>query len=62
MADRDQDLAQKKWWAVEKWRSKLEAQVDPQALVNKTVHVVPGPPAELDGTELSHPTETEETV
>lgn len=62
MADQDQDLAKKKWWAGGIWRSEADAHADPQELESKTVHVVPGPPAELDGAELRHPNETGRVV
>ena len=52
MADQDGELARKKWWAGGKWRSEVDSRADPQELESKTVHVVPGPPAELDGAEV----------
>lgn len=58
MADQDHDLAKKKWWIGGRWRSEAQTHVDPQEMENKTVYVVPGPPAELDGAELSHPLES----
>ncbi len=42
MEDQDQELAEEKRWAVGKWRSEVDAQVEPQELEDKTVHVVPG--------------------
>ncbi|KAJ8108724.1 hypothetical protein OPT61_g7973 [Boeremia exigua] len=63
MADQDHDLATKKWWAGGKWRSEAAAHAEPQELESKTVHVVPGPPAELEGSaRLLHPHETGQVV
>jgi hypothetical protein len=62
MEDQDQDHAKKKWWAGGKWRSEATAEAEKQELDSKTVHVVPGPPAELDGAELQHPNEAGRVV
>lgn len=62
MADQDHDLAKKKWWTGGKWRSEADTHVDPQELDNKAVHMVPGPPAELEGAELRHPNNTGHVV
>ncbi|KAH6612510.1 hypothetical protein C7974DRAFT_79642 [Boeremia exigua] len=55
MADQDGELARKKWWGAGKWRSEVASHAEPQELESKSVRVVPGPPAELDGAELQHP-------
>lgn len=62
MGDQDEDHAKKKWWAGGKWRSEATAEAEKQELDSKTVHVVPGPPAELDGAELQHPNEAGRVV
>lgn len=62
MADQDHDLAKRKWWMRGKWRSEVDAQAEPQELESKAVHVVPGPPTELDGTELQHPNDAGRAV
>ena len=62
MEDQDQDHAKKKWWTGGKWRSEATAEAEKQELDPKTVHVVPGPPAELDGAELQHPNDAGRVV
>jgi hypothetical protein len=61
MADQDHDLA-KKWWAGGRWRSEVDTHADPQELDNKTVYVVPGPPAELEGADVQHPNDAGRVV
>lgn len=59
MDDQDDDLATRKWWMGGKWRSEAPVQRDPEELDDRTVYVVPGPPAELDGVGLQYPTDNE---
>ncbi|KAF1971226.1 hypothetical protein BU23DRAFT_184741 [Bimuria novae-zelandiae CBS 107.79] len=52
MEDHDAVLAKKKWYLGGRWRNEAAAEGPPtQELDSKTVHVVPGPPAELDSRE-----------
>lgn len=62
MEDQDHDLAKKKWWAGGKWRSEVDTQAEQQEPDSKTVHVVPGSSAELDGAGLQHPNDTDHAV
>ncbi|KAF2832811.1 hypothetical protein CC86DRAFT_399476 [Ophiobolus disseminans] len=59
MEDQDNNMAKRKWFVGGRWRSEAEAQFTPHELDSKGVHVVAGPPVELDATEaqddLSHP-------
>lgn len=48
MEDQDQTLAKKKWFLGGKWRSETHATKEPVELDSRPVHVVPGPPKELD--------------
>lgn len=49
MEDQDQDHAGRKWFYGGKWRSEIQAVHEQNELDSKTVHIVPGPPAELVG-------------
>ncbi|KAH7075334.1 hypothetical protein BKA63DRAFT_412708, partial [Paraphoma chrysanthemicola] len=51
MADQDQDLAKQKWFLGGRWRSEAEVEHNTNELDSRAVHVVPGPPAELDAIE-----------
>jgi hypothetical protein len=58
MEDQDGNLAKRKWFLGGRWRSEAHAERTAQELDSKTVHVVPGPPAELEAhnysQDLSH--------
>jgi hypothetical protein len=54
MEDQDGNLAKRKWFLGGKWRSEAHAEHTAQELDSKTVHVVPGPPAELEAHDVSH--------
>lgn len=54
MEDQDVALAGRKWFLSGRWRSEAEAKSDPHELDSKTVHVVAGPPVELDSLEVQH--------
>jgi hypothetical protein len=49
MEDQDVHLGERKWFFGGRWRSEVNSVSVPNELDSKTVHVVPGPPAELDG-------------
>lgn len=49
MGDQDIDHASRKWFFGGKWRNEIHADHTQNELDSKTVHVVPGPPAELAG-------------
>jgi hypothetical protein len=51
MEDQDTDLATRKWYLGGRWRNEAEAKNHPGELDSRAVHVVPGPPAELDAGE-----------
>jgi hypothetical protein len=51
MEDQDAKLGKKKWFLGGNWRSEAEAEAETQELDGKTVHVVAGPPAELEAHE-----------
>ncbi|KAF2829619.1 hypothetical protein CC86DRAFT_435446 [Ophiobolus disseminans] len=51
MEDQDVTLATRKWYLGGRWRNEAEARNDPEELDSRAVHVVPGPPAELDAAE-----------
>jgi hypothetical protein len=53
MEDQDGNLAKRKWFLGGSWRSEAHAERTAQELDSKTVHVVPGPPAELEAHEYS---------
>ncbi|KAH7382131.1 hypothetical protein BKA66DRAFT_570433 [Pyrenochaeta sp. MPI-SDFR-AT-0127] len=49
MEDQDRELADRKWFVGGQWRNEVRTEEKQHELDSKTVHVVPGPPAELDG-------------
>jgi hypothetical protein len=49
MEDQDGHLGERKWFFGGRWRSEVNSVPVQNELDSKTVHVVPGPPAELDG-------------
>lgn len=51
MEDHDQKLKKRRWFLGGRWRSEAEAEGETQELDGKNVHVVPGPPAELEAYE-----------
>jgi hypothetical protein len=51
MEDQDRGLHERKWFFGGRWRSEVVAESTQNELDSKTVHVVPGPPAELEATE-----------
>jgi hypothetical protein len=48
MEDQDKSLAKRKWFLGGRWRSEAQAEGLTQELDSRTVHIVPGPPAELE--------------
>lgn len=48
MDDQDQELRTRKWFLGGRWRSEAEVVRQQHELDSRAVHVVPGPPAELD--------------
>lgn len=57
MEDQDAKQARMRWFLGGRWRSEVEAAhaTPTQELDSKVVHVVPGPPAELDSSEIRYP-------
>jgi hypothetical protein len=51
MEDQDYSHSQRKWVSGGRWRNEVNAQKAQSELDSKTVHVVPGPPAELEARE-----------
>ncbi|KAH7090803.1 hypothetical protein FB567DRAFT_437725, partial [Paraphoma chrysanthemicola] len=51
MEDQDRELGKRKWFLGGKWRSEAAVEHKPNELDSRAVHVVPGPPAELDAVE-----------
>jgi hypothetical protein len=51
MEDQDYFHSQRKWFFGGRWRNEVDAQAAQSELDSKTVHVVPGPPAELEARE-----------
>jgi hypothetical protein len=51
MEDQDRGLHDCKWFFGGRWRSEVVAELTQNELDSKIVHVVPGPPAELEATE-----------
>lgn len=49
LEDQDRELAERKWFLGGKWRNEVRTEEKQHELDSKTVYVVPGPPAELDG-------------
>jgi hypothetical protein len=49
MEDQDQNNTQRKWFFGGKWRNEVHAEPVQNELDSRHVHIVPGPPAELDG-------------
>lgn len=62
MDGQDHEFSKKKWWAGGKWRSEVDTSAERQELDSKTVHVVSGPLAELDGAEMRPLHDTEHAV
>lgn len=53
MEDQDAANSHKRWFLGGRWRSEVEVEpASPQELESKTVRVVPGPPVELDSSEV----------
>jgi hypothetical protein len=48
MEVQDYSHSQRKWFLGGRWRNEVDAQATQSELDSKTVHVVPGPPAELE--------------
>jgi hypothetical protein len=48
MEDQDTDLAKRKWFLSGRWRNEAQAEGVTQELDSRTIHVIPGPPAELE--------------
>ncbi|RYN17328.1 hypothetical protein AA0112_g12112 [Alternaria arborescens] len=51
MEDQDHTHTERKWYFGGRWRSEVDAQATQNELDSKAVHVVPGPPAELEAHE-----------
>ncbi|KAF1842317.1 uncharacterized protein K460DRAFT_182256 [Cucurbitaria berberidis CBS 394.84] len=51
MEDQDRNFREHKWFFGGRWRSEVETEAAQNALDSKAVHVVPGPPAELEASE-----------
>ncbi|CAN9343025.1 unnamed protein product [Alternaria alternata] len=51
MEDQDRTHAERKWYFGGRWRSEVDAQATQNELDSKAVHVVPGPPVELEAHE-----------
>ncbi|CAN9366366.1 unnamed protein product [Alternaria alternata] len=51
MEDQDHTHTERKWYFGGRWRSEVDAQPTQSELDSKAVHVVPGPPAELEAHE-----------
>ena len=51
MEDQDYSYSQRKWFFGGRWRNEVDVQAAQSELDSKTVHVVPGPPAELEARE-----------
>lgn len=62
MEDQDEHLRQRKWFSGGRWRSEVQAEAAQQELDSKTVHVVPGPPAELEASEPQPGTDNREMM
>lgn len=67
MEDHDGKLGKRKWFLGGRWRSEAGAEGETQELDGKTVHVVAGPPAELEAYEagqgnVDHAQTTEERM
>jgi hypothetical protein len=55
MEDQDATNARRRWFFGGRWRNEAETRTVPtQELDSKTVHIVPGPPAELDSSTPRH--------
>jgi hypothetical protein len=48
MEDQDKTLAKRKWFLGGRWRSEAQSEGVRQELDSRAVHIVPGPPAELE--------------
>jgi hypothetical protein len=62
MEDQDATLASRKWYLGGRWRNEAEVKTDPRELDSRAVHVVPGPPAELDSGERERDEQRTNTV
>jgi hypothetical protein len=51
MEDQDNTHTERKWYFGGRWRSEVDTQTTQNELDSKAVHVVPGPPAELEAHE-----------
>jgi hypothetical protein len=51
MEDQDHTHTERKWYFGGRWRSEVDTQATQNELDSKAVHVVPGPPAELEAHE-----------
>jgi hypothetical protein len=51
MEDQDHTHSERKWYFGGRWRSEVDAHATQNELDSKAVHVVPGPPAELEAHE-----------
>lgn len=52
--EQDHVFSKRKWFLKGRWWNEVEETVDPQELDSKTVHIVPGPPVELEASYLRH--------
>lgn len=57
MEDQDRNFKEHRWFFGGRWRSEVEAIATQNELDSKPVHVVPGPPAELEAFEPQVPAE-----
>jgi hypothetical protein len=60
MEDQDYSHSQRKWFFGGRWRNEVDAQAAQNELDSKTVHVVPGPPAELEAPATSDASHNDE--
>jgi hypothetical protein len=52
MEDQDKTFAKRKWFLGGRWRSEAQSEDVKHELDSKTVHIVPGPPAELEAHDV----------
>tara|TARA_R110002003_G_scaffold140_19_gene12877 strand:+ start:15480 stop:15998 length:519 start_codon:yes stop_codon:yes gene_type:complete len=57
MEDQDRHFGERKWFFGGRWRSEVNSVPTQSELDSKTVHVVPGPPAELEAREPRNSTD-----
>ena len=57
MEDQDRHQGERKWFFGGKWRSEASSVPTQNELDSKAVHVVPGPPAELEARQLQYNTD-----